>query len=177
MGTANIVYHLHTFQNGFCYEFTFEFDEADGTGMELFFCTIQWLSKDNEQKLLDSLLSQVSFVAPEIRNAPKGIPARRPLVTSLEQSQQSETQTAVSWSTEGADYVQLQFPCIDEQVVVSDSASGSMKCDGPTDRNFPPNGSETLFLINLNLRSVRLVLTVEPFSDGVESHKGRKPSA
>jgi hypothetical protein len=48
-GTAGIVYHLHTFQNGFCYEFTVDFHEADGTGMEAIFCTVQWLSKENEQ--------------------------------------------------------------------------------------------------------------------------------
>ncbi len=64
-GTAGIAYYLHTFQNGLCYEFTVELREADGTGMESFFCTMQWLTKDNEQKLLDSLLSQVSFFAPE----------------------------------------------------------------------------------------------------------------
>ena len=174
-GTANIIYHLHTFQNGFCYEFTVEFDEADGTGMELVFCTIQWLVKDNEQKLLDSLLSQVSFLAPEKRNAAKGITAQQPVVTSLEQSQDpQDTPTVVSWSTEGADYVQLQFPCLDQQVVVSDSTSAIMKCGGPTDRNFPPNGSERLFLTNLNRHSVRLVLTVEPFSDGVEYPGGSK---
>jgi hypothetical protein len=174
MGKADIVYHLHTFQNGFCYEFTVEFDEADGTGMEPFSCTIQWLAKYNEQKLLDSLLLQVSFVAPDRRNAATGVPAQRPVVTSLEQSQDSEIPTVVSWSTEGADYVEMQFPCLDQQVVVSDSTSASMKCGGPTDRNFPPNGSEKLFLTNLNSHSVRLVLTVEPFSDGVEYHGGSK---
>jgi hypothetical protein len=174
-GTANIIYHLHTFQNGFCYEFTVEFDEADGTGMELFFCTIQWLAKDNEQKLLDSLLSQVSFLVPEMRNAAKGIPAQQPVVTSLEQYQDPpDTPAVFSWSTEGADYVQLQFPCINEQVFVSSLGGGDMKCGGQTDRNFPPNGSEKLVLTNLNSRSVQLVLTVEPFSDGVEYPKGSK---
>ena len=174
-GTADIVYYLHTFQNGFCYELTVEFDEADGTGMELFFCTIQWLAKDNEQKLLDSLLSQVSFLAPEKRNAAKGIPAEQPVVTSLEQFQDPpETPTVVSWSTEGADYVQLQFPCIDEKVFVSSLSGRDMRCGGQIDRNFPPNGSEELVLGNLNSRSVQLVLTVEPFSDGVEYHGGSK---
>ena len=120
-GTADIVYHLHTFQNGFCYEFTVEFNEADGTGMELFLHNSVAL-KDNEQKLLDSLLSQISFLAPERRNAAKGITAQPPVVTSLEQSQDPpDIPTVVSWSTEGADYVQLQFPCIDQQVVVSGS--------------------------------------------------------
>jgi hypothetical protein len=176
MGIAHIEYHLHTFQNGFCYEFNFDFAEADGTGMETSFCSIQWLSKDNEQKLLDSLLSQVSFVAPEMRNAPRGLPARKPLVTSLEQSLLSEkpaTEIAVSWSTDGADYVQLQYPCT-EGLFVSEWGGSEMKCGVPTDRNSPPNGSATLLLINFNSSSVRLVLTVEPFSDGVESHRGSK---
>jgi hypothetical protein len=175
MGKADIVYHMHTFQNGFCYEFTVEFDEADGTGLEASFCTMQWLVKDNEQKLLDSLVSQVTFLTPEKKNAAKGVPAQRPVVTSLEQSQDwPGTPTFVSWSTEGADYVQLQFPCINEQVVVSSLGGAGMKCGGQPDRNFPPNGSETLVLTNFNRDSVRLVLTVEPFSDGVEYHGGSK---
>jgi len=49
-----------------------------------------------------------------------------------------------------------------------------MKCGGPTDRNFPPKGSETLSLANFDHHSVRLVLTVEPFFDGVEYPKGSK---
>jgi hypothetical protein len=173
-GTAGIVYHLHAFQNGFCYEFTVEFHEADGTGMEPSFCTIQWLTKDNEQKLLDSLLSQVSFLAPQRRNAAKGIPAQPPVVTSLEQSEDAEIPTIVSWSTKGADYVQLQFPCNDEQVFVSSLGGGGMKCGGATNRNFPPSGSEKLVLTNFNRHSVRLVLTVEPYSGGVEYHGGSK---
>jgi hypothetical protein len=56
-------YHLRTFQNGFCYEFKFEFVELDGTGIDKP-CLIQWLSRKNEQQLLDALLSRVSFVAP-----------------------------------------------------------------------------------------------------------------
>jgi len=174
MGTAYILYHLHTFQNGFCYEFTVEPREADGTGMEDFFCTMQWLAKENEQKLLDSLLSQVSFVAPERKNAAKAISAQPPVVTSLEQSQDPQLPTLVSWLTEGADYVQLQFPCLNEQVFVGNLRGANMKCGGQPDRNFPPNGSETLVFTNLNRDSVRLVLTVEPFSDGVEYHGGSK---
>jgi hypothetical protein len=95
-------------------------------------------------------------------------------VTSLEQSQNAEIPIVVSWSTKGADYVQLQFPCINEQVFVSSLGGGSMKCGGQTDRNFPPNGSETFVVTNFNRQSVRLVLTVEPFSDGVEYHGGSK---
>jgi hypothetical protein len=173
-GTAGIVYHLHTFQNDSCYEFTLEFREADGTGMESFFCTMQWLTKDNEQKLLDALLSQVSFSAPEKRNAAKLTTGQRPVVTSLEQSQDPQLPPLISWSTEGADYVQLRFPCMGEQVSVSSLQGATMKCGGQTDRNFPPNGSETLSLVNLNPRTVRLVLTVEPFSDGVAYHAGSK---
>jgi hypothetical protein len=175
MGTIGITYHLHTFQNGYCYEFTFEFDEADGNGMEDL-CSIQWLTSDNREKLLDSLLSQVSFVAPDRRNAARSLPAQQPLVTSLRQSSLSEEpamQIAVSWATEGADYVQLQYPCM-EQLFVSPDAGSEMKCGVPTDRNFPPNGSATLLLSNFNSRSVRLVLTVEPYSDGVAYHSGSK---
>jgi len=175
MGTEDIRYHLHTFQNGFCYEFTFGFDQADGTGMESSFCLIQWLSNSNEQKLVDSLLSRVSFVTPDTKNAARGIPAQKPLVTSLKLlSEFDPTQIAVSWSTEGADYVQLQYPCV-QQLFVTDSAdSGNMKCGGMTDRNFPPNGSANLELINFNTSAVSFMLTVEPFSDGAEYHRGSK---
>jgi hypothetical protein len=175
MGTEDIHYHLHTFQNGFCYEFTIEFDQANGTGMETSFCLIQWLSNDNEQELVNSLLSRVSFVTPDNKNAARAVAAPKPLVTSLEQSSENDaTQIAVSWSTEGADYVQLQYRCIQQLFVMNFADSGEMNCGGPTDRNFPPIGSASLELSNFNTTAVSFVLTVVPFSDGTEYHAGSK---
>ena len=59
-GTISSAYYLHTYQNGFCYEFAFDFDEENTTGMVLV-CAVQWVSEQNEQELMNSLLSQISF--------------------------------------------------------------------------------------------------------------------
>lgn len=175
MGTSDAAYNLHTFQNGYCYEFNADFVEADGTGIEDP-CSIQWLSEKNHQKLLDLLLAQVTFVLPGAKNAARSFPALPPLVKSFEQSlldQVPATQIAVSWSAEGADYVQLQYPCI-EQIFVSGESGSEMKCGLPADRNFPPDGSVNLLITNFNARTVPLVLTAVPFVDGVEHQEGSK---
>lgn len=138
-------------------------------------CEIQWLTEENQEKLEDSLLWQVSFVAPEEGNS-AGVMAQKPLVSSLKQSllrEEAETQIKLSWSTRGADYVQLRYPCV-KNLFVSGEAGSEMKCGIPTDRNFPANGSETVLLNNFNSGSVRFVLTVDPFVDGMEYQRGSR---
>lgn len=175
MGTADIEYHAHTFQNGFCYEFTFEFDEADRTGITEP-CEIQWLTEANQEELEDSLLSQVSFVAPERINSARVFAVQQPVVWSLKESQLREetaTQIKLAWSTKGTDYVQLRYRCV-KNLFVSGEAGSEMKCGIPTNRNFPANGSETVLLNNFNSDSVRFVVTVDPFLDGVEYQRGSR---
>jgi|HubBroStandDraft_1064217.scaffolds.fasta_scaffold00359_7 hypothetical protein len=62
---ASSLYWFHTFRNGLCYEFTFVFDEQNGTGMTLP-CSIQWVLERNEFELMDAILSGISFTKPAV---------------------------------------------------------------------------------------------------------------
>jgi hypothetical protein len=178
MGTEHTTYSLHTFQNGYCYEIVLELDEMDGTGMDLA-CSIQWLTRKNEQRLLKALVSQVSFAAPEMKNAVRREPGLRPTVTSLRASPVNApvgTQIEVSWSTEGADYVQVRYSCTRRLDVTGAGTMfpGYMKCGPVTDTNYPPSGTGKILLLNSNAGTVPFVLTAEPFQNGVVYSKGAK---
>lgn len=178
MGTSHITYSVHTFQNGYCYEFVLGFDEEDGTGMDDA-CSNQWLTSANEQRLLKSLISQVSFSAPRVKNAVQRSSDLRPKATSLRISPSNSpvgTEIDVSWSTEGADYVQLRYPCTRRLDVsgMGGILNPEIKCGPVTEANYPANGSGKILLLNGNAGTVPFVLTVVPFQDGVAYDKGAK---
>lgn len=169
-GTVSGMYDLHAYQNGLCYEFAFDFDEESGNGIMLT-CSMQWVSDQNERELIDSLLSQVSFVTPAFERAVAEKPSQRsvPLVLSFDHGPvvvDRLTKVKVSWSTRGADFVQLHYPCTNK-LYVSALEYPSMRCGTVVDRNLPANGSAELLLGNYNPSPVPLALSVEPFSDGV----------
>jgi hypothetical protein len=178
MGTGHSTYSVHTFQNGYCYEFDLEFDEQDGTGMDLA-CTVQWLTGENEQRFLKSLVSQVSFAVPEMPYVVSRRLGLRPTVTSVLASplnSQVGVEIEVSWATEGADYVQLRYPCIRgfDTNGMGGLLNGRMQCGPVTDANYPPNGSGTILLLNNNTKAVSFVLTVVPYRDGAADDQGAK---
>jgi hypothetical protein len=55
LGSSSAMYYFHTYQNGLCYEFVYEFSEANYTGMMLT-RSVQWVSEKNEFELMDALL-------------------------------------------------------------------------------------------------------------------------
>jgi hypothetical protein len=182
MGTASSVYYFHTFQHGLCYEFDLEFAEGNGGGMDVP-CAIQWVTEDNNFELMRSLLSTVSFPMPQFKPATTEMPSQRPVpsVTSFEHGstlQQSVgrgrlSAVGISWKTTHADYVQIRYPC-SKDLFVHSQGYGLGKCGDQTDTNLPPNGSMSLLLDNFNAAPVDLVLTIEPFLDGVEYPKESK---
>lgn len=179
MGTGHTTYSLHTFQNGYCYEFDLEFDEQNGTGMDLA-CTVQWLTGENEQKLLRSLVSQVSFAVSETPPVISRMsPRLRPKVTSLLASPLNSAvgmEIEVSWATEGTDYVQLRYPCIRgfDTNGMGGLLSGVVPCGPVTDANYPPSGSGKILLLNHDSNAVPFALTVIPYRDGAADDRGAK---
>lgn len=173
-------YSLHTFQNGVCYEFVVGVGTVSPGSLEVP-CSVRAIGEKNELEMMDTLLSGVTFVAAQFKrqpgeNAPRPrFPVVRSFTATPISSQYVDT-VAVSWSTDGADYVQLHYPCTD-RLYVSGAESSSMKCGTLPDRDFPPKGSTTLMLQNLNEFRVRLELSVEPFSDGVGYPKQSKTIA
>jgi hypothetical protein len=86
-GTASAVHYFHTFQNGLCYEFDFDFNEENGTGMDLP-CSMQWMSDRSESESMQQFLSQISFLTPQLKQAPSERTGRSllPSIASFEHS-------------------------------------------------------------------------------------------
>jgi hypothetical protein len=185
MGTDYGGYAFHTFQNGLCYEFSFNFAEQNGTGMDMA-CTTQWVSDKNELELMQAVLSTVSFTKP--RTSRLGSEHAQhdavPSVTLFEhESVVSKPAGAghlktvtLSWRTAGTDYVQIHYPCTKllYASTTSPNTFGLGKCGEQTDVNLPPNGSMTLLLSNFDPRPIELVLTLEPFRQGAGYRKESK---
>jgi hypothetical protein len=120
MGTAGSVYYFHTFQNGLCYEFVFNFAEENGGGMDVP-CSIQWVSEDNNFELMRSVLSTVSFQIPQFKRATSEVPSHKVVssvilfehgpVVEKPVGRGSLNTVGISWKTTNADYVQIRYPC------------------------------------------------------------------
>lgn len=169
-GSAYAYYYLHTYQNDLCYEFKFEVAAANTAAYDLP-CSIPVLSEANKTDLLDSFLSRVGFFRPTLpslserlrRHAPK------PVVTAFRPSSEPgehSLEIKVAWTTQGVDYVHLQFDCVNGLVVTG--ASDYMECGSSSNRSFPPNGSTTFTVSNPKGKgAIPFVVKLEPFSHGV----------
>ena len=184
MGTAGATYYFHTFQNGLCYEFVFNFAEENGGGMDVP-CSIQWVSEDNDFELMRSVLSTVSFQIPQSKRATPEVPSHKvPSVILfghgplLEQpvGRGSLNTVGISWKTTNADYVQIRYPCTKflYASTIQRSGYGLGTCGENTDTNLPPDGSMSLLLNNFNPTPVELVLTIVPFLEGAAHPKQSK---
>ncbi len=186
MGTDYSGYDLHTFQNGLCYEFSFDFAETNGGAMDIP-CSIQWVSDDNEFELMQAVLSQVSFSKPKLNREAGEVPSQTlvPSVISFEHGPIPAMPTTirsipmginVSWKTTNADYVQIRYPCMESVLAstVQSSGYGLGQCGESTDTNLPANGSMGLMVDNFTPNPVDLVFTLEPFRDGLGYPKEEK---
>lgn len=169
-GSAYTYYYLHTYQNGLCYELKLELAAVNTAAYDLP-CSISLISDQNKTDLLDSFASRVTYFRP----APASLSGRahgrgsKPVVTSLTPASRPAghaLEIKVSWSTEGADYVHLQFDCNNNLVVTGTAAY--MECGSSSNRNFPPNGSATFSVSNPKGKGpIPFVLSLEPFALGV----------
>jgi hypothetical protein len=174
-GSQMVLYYFHTYQNGLCYEFNFNFDLSDSTGWDFPFCAVQWIYRQNQRQLTDALLSNVQFVKPRFQPAksPMPRPMGPPIVSSFTQTpvpNRNVRTVRFTWSTEGADYVQIHFP---------HSRSISVGGDGfyfynQNDHNFPPSGHADFLLGNRSKAPVTFQFTIEPFRAGVAYPKQSK---
>jgi hypothetical protein len=184
-GTDYSSHHFHIFQNGLCYEFTFQFAEVNDGGMDVP-CSIQWVSDDNELELMRSVLSTVSFTNPLLKHATSEATSQKldPSVISFEHGDTLEETVGrgklitigISWKTTNADYVQIRYPCT-KYLYASTTQPGDYglgKCGKNTDTNLPANGSMSLLLSNFNPTPMELLLTIEPFLAGVGYGKESK---
>lgn len=182
-GTARATYYFHTFQNGLCYEFAFDFAEGNGGGMDVP-CSIQWVSEKNNFELMRSVFSTVSFAEPQSKPPTSEVRNSTPAsVISFEHGpvvEEPAGRTAlntvdISWKA-NADYVQIRYPCtrflFASTIRRTDYVLGI--CGEKTDRTLPANGSMSLLLSNFNSAPVDLVLTIVPFRGGMGNPKESK---
>ncbi len=186
-GSGEEVFIDHTFQHGYCYEFDLEFGAQYGLDLS---CSVQSLSRANEKSLVTALLSQVSFPEPALPNRVQK-PTGRPRVTALREAPLSpseasqfspvETVFAFSWTTKGADYVQVRYPCSADMAIYGASqgpddpmVNDSMVCGPSPNGGYPPNGTGDLEVNNSSASAKPLALTVVPVRNGIACMKGAK---
>lgn len=181
-GTAYTTYDFHTFQNGLCYELTFDFAEEDGGGMDIP-CAIQWVSEDNLFELMNGVLRQTSSFKPELELASAGEENVMPTITSFEHDRPfvggigMVTIMDISWKTQNADYMRLSYKCVDNvyvSIIRPTTPGYSIDCGEKAHDNSLPNGSVQLMLNNFSGEPVNVVMMVEPFRAGVGYPKESK---
>jgi hypothetical protein len=172
MGREEIEHNFHIYRNGLCYELNFDFIESNSTGWDFPFCAVQWIYRQNERQLTDALLSAVRFVKPGYQPVEPVKPRATgpPTVTSFTQTPVPDRNVQTvrfTWSTEGADYVQIHFPLVRNITVLGD---GFYFYD-QNNHNFPPSGHADVLLGNHSKAPFPLQFSVEPFRAGVAYSK------
>ncbi len=166
-GTAYQYSYLHAFQNNLCYEIKLEFAAVNPGAYDLP-CSIHLISSRNKEDLLDSFLSRVSFFHPTLPMPSQRTRTLKPAVTAFTATSRRadhSLEVTVNWSTQGVDYVHLEFECNNNLVVTG--ASDYLECGSSSNRNFSPSGTTTFLVSNPKGRiPIPFVVRMEPFSRG-----------
>jgi hypothetical protein len=168
-GSAYQYYYLHTYQNNLCYEIKLEV-AAVNTGAYDLPCSIPLVSNQNKVDVLDSFLSRIAFFHPTLASLSQRIRVgnARPAVTAFTSASRPSAhslEVTVNWTTQGIDYVHLEFECNNNLVVTGSSAY--LECGSSSNRNFSPSGSATFLVSNPKGKAaVPFVVRLEPFSRG-----------
>jgi hypothetical protein len=181
-GTSYSNYQLHTFQNGFCYEVSFEFREVNPGNIEH---KIRVLAGRDEWNLIQALIQRVQFSRPTAVAVRKNNPQAVPQITRFVASSQTADdvtnrgQITFSWTTQDADYVELSYKCIPPMAgripaavileygypVGCGNASPNFKVT--TVQYRAPNSSQTVgFGDNRALDPITIIVKLTPFSYG-----------
>jgi hypothetical protein len=162
---------LHTYQNGFCYEFMFEIDGYNRGSLEDP-SSVQEFS--DAPKIQDTLLAGISFFRPAAK--PPLQTAGRPKILSFSPSSDVagvgiHNSITFSWKSQYVDYVRLQFSCAQGAVIVADGY-GAQCGSYATSPNQSPDDSKKVIFGNSNLNSpegspIPVTVTLVPFANGV----------
>jgi len=164
-GTAYQYFYLHTYQHNVCYEFKLEVAAVNTDAFDLP-CSIPLISEQNKTDLLDAFLSRMVFERPS-----PPLPAHRMVrpevtgFTSASKAAEHAREITVSWTTQGVDYVHLEFACTSSLVVTGSSAD--LGCGSSGNRNFPPSGSATFLVYHLKGKAlIPFQVNLQPFAHG-----------
>ena len=181
MGTWYGDHYFHIFQNGLCYELAFELVEYNAHNAPAA-CNVPLLSQQDDQNLIKPLIASVSFFRPAVLPIRVSGPHSTHRVTEFTASFQTNDdgtnrgQIAFSWSTEGADYVELSCSCtpaptgsgivILENGFPYDCENARIHSNVISNRNRSPNASATLNFGNyLQSDPIAITVTITPFSE------------
>lgn len=172
---------FHTFQNGLCYQISFEFAEWNTANSDTG-CTVPVLKEADEIKIVDPLLAAVAFSKPTASVLPNqnAAPAAPRVIDFNATPTTADTaanhgRITLSWQTENADYVQLSYRCfpapngpgvtILEENVQRACANNAMKLGDSIRPNRSPNASLTVLLGNfLQPEPISIAVTLTPLS-------------
>jgi len=184
-GTGYETRYFHTFQNGQCYELAFEVARF-ATASADDGCMISEMQEEDVTELIEPILKGVSFSRAEAK--PKAPPKKSvtPEVVSLTASSNTvngvvqDSLMTVTWSTQGADYVELTYNCPSDEGETGWTLHISE--DGPdrycqNTEAFKANSSEhfyhspdssarLLFVFANSYHPAPVIITVTPFARG-----------
>jgi hypothetical protein len=188
MGTSYEELYFHTFQNGICYEVAFRFGETN-TANQDFGCRVP--RHGDTDLVLKEFMRRISYLPPATVHSPENS-SGTPKVTSFTTSSaivngvNDRGVAELSWTTEGADYVELSYHCSNFAlgvVIAEQGGAGGRNCENdpkPITRqtqqlNHPPNSEVEVGLANFHqLDPISIVVTITPFSHGAPYPTARK---
>jgi hypothetical protein len=179
-GTAGMGHYqnyeiLHTYQNGFCYEFMFEMETYNQGNLEDPSTVREF---DDAPKIQTTLLSGISFSRPAAK--PPAKTSGRPEILSFSPSSKVagvgvDSSITFSWKSRSADYVRLQFSCAKGAVigVIGPGTQAGTPCGSYSFApNHSPDGSAAVIfgssiLDSHDLPPIPVTVTLVPFANGV----------
>jgi hypothetical protein len=188
MGTSYEELYFHTFQNDMCYEIAFSFGEVN-TANQDFGCRVPRHGVTDE--VLEEFMKRISYLPPKVVSSPKPSNAV-PKVTSFTVSSaivngvNDRGVAEFTWTTQGADYVELSYRCSTfglGVVIAEQGGAGGQNCENDPkpiipqtqQLNHPPNSELEVSLANFHHDDpISIVVTITPFSHGVAYPTGRK---
>lgn len=188
MGTSYEDLYFHTFQNGICYEVAFSFGETN-TANQDFGCRVS--RHGDTDAVVNEFMRRISYSSSPTSSSPKNSKVT-PKVISFTSSSATvngvnDRGTAeLSWTTKGADYVELSYRCSVFGlgiVIAEQGGAGGRNCENDPKPviphtqhlNHPPNSEVEVGLANFHHDDpISIVVTITPFSHGAAYPASRK---
>jgi len=189
--------YYQTFQNGLCYEFVFA--NVEGAPIDEDPCRCTYPEAPRTEKLVQTILSQLSFHKLQSPTVISSQPETAPEITSFTASTttaddaKNRGSVKFTWSTSNADFVRFSYRCTSGEeiikkglpslgldgIVLAEEGATSKGCGGKLDTpeivNHSPNSSLNIGFGNSEYDAPIVVrVTLTPYSHGVAFAKSSK---
>jgi hypothetical protein len=188
LGTAYGEHDFHTFQNGLCYEVSFRYGSYNTANQDLG-CTVPSIDEKDVTRVIEEFAGRISYFRPASASRPATKVEFPPVVASFTAS--SQVADAVtnrgtidfSWTTKGADYVELSYHCSEVGLGVVILEGGERNCENdpkpiiPYTEEFnrdPDSSTKIIFGNSRRDVPISIIVTITPFSRGAAYPSGSK---